>query len=170
MQLTKLSDYKSTVWKGWAGNVGGGDHPGYLTDGHSMVLASAIRKSDREILIQRGSRLGRFVSAEAVEAMWKSTIETAVCPATPLGVEPNREDGLLDCVWLDSGSDVGIAVNAAKLAYLLRITKADRILTNCPSCAILLTRDDQPVALLMPISAGRINMTAAREVAAKLTT
>lgn len=167
MELKQLSEYRATICQAWAGNVTT-HSPDFVTDGHILILVSAISRSDHERLNRRKRRTGRTVTAETVRSLWEYAIDDTAHPATPLGVDTDHSMSEPDRVWLDDGTATGIAVDARKLSYLLRITKADRILTRGPKLAMVLTRTGKPVALVMPINADRINMEAARETAAKL--
>lgn len=167
MRLTNLSEYKTTICRAWAGNVAT-HNPRFVTDGHSLVLISAISRQDHDRLNRRKRRKATTLSEQTVDSLWQSVIDGTVYPATPLGVQAGERMDDPDRVWLDDGTDRGIAANAHKLAYLLRITKADRILANGPKRALLLTRSGHPVALLSPIDGGPIDMQEVRDVAAKL--
>ena len=166
MRLRKLSEYKATIYQAWAGNVAT-HNPRFVTDGHSLVLIAAISRQDHDRLNRRKRRKATTLSEQTVESLWQCAIAGTVYPATPLGVQAGEYMNDPDRVWLDDGTDRGIAVNAHKLAYLLRITKADRILADGPKRAMVLTRSGQPVALLSPIDGGPMNMQAVRDAAAQ---
>ena len=149
--LEPLEATKPSVTTGWsrATAYGGAD---YITDGHSLVVTSAIPAAASQRLLAKltvpwPTRLTR-PNQEAIATFVTRVVSNATLTATLLGVAGGQ-------AFLQVGERAAppqfrqqVLIPAARLAYLVQLTGADNLKTGVRAAPIVLYRGGTFVGLI----------------------
>jgi hypothetical protein len=153
----KLDAVSPSVPQLAAGQVIRAESEDYITNGHWMLLRSAVSEKTASTLTdpKHQDATRGPIRARALQQVWDGALKGAGQEAAPEEVLYESLNGPLARVG-------GSWFNATYLRTLLHITKADTIKVGGPKDPCALFRQDRPVAILMPLKAPKAAIVARR--------
>lgn len=138
----------ASIAQGWRGSSPTED-ASVITDGTVMVKADAMSPKMAERLRKAENSVSRgAIPKNATDSIWNETVKNAKTEGKLIGYAPDVNH---DVAVLDLGGKP-MTINGAKFKLIADATGADGFRAEGPKKPLLLTKNGEPVALVMPMN------------------